>query len=254
MITIVKSVTEWNNIYNSKELPGRRIGLVPTMGALHAGHLSLIERSIKENDVTVLSIFVNPTQFNDTEDLKKYPRNLDMDIELLKKLKVDYVFFPDASEIYSDDFNYYVEENNLSKILCGPFRPGHFKGVLTVVMKLLNIIKPAKAYFGEKDYQQLKLIEGMVKAFFLDVEIVACPIIRDDDGLALSSRNALLSDEERKSALNFPKLLKSDKSNMEIKKELVKLGMNVDYIEEHFGRRFGAVHVGKVRLIDNVRL
>jgi pantoate--beta-alanine ligase len=173
---------------------------------------------------------------------------------MLQELKADYLFYPDYKEIYSDNCHYTVSENELSKILCGTFRPGHFDGVLTVIMKLLNIIRPNRAYFGEKDFQQFKLIEGMAQAFFLDMEIIPCPTLREDDGLAMSSRNTLLSPEERKLALNFPRLLKSNKTNVEIKTELELLGFRVDYIEEYAGRKLGAVHVGKVRLIDNVKL
>lgn len=254
MTKIIKTISEWKNIRLSKELENKQIGFVPTMGALHKGHVSLIEKCVQENDISIVSIFVNPTQFNDPNDLKNYPRTFESDYDLLNNLNVDFLFYPSYEEIYSDNFKYRIVENELSKILCGAFRPGHFEGVLTVVMKLFNIIRPHKAYFGEKDYQQYKLIDGMCKAFFMDIEIIPCPIIRDEDGLALSSRNFLLSEEERKLASNFPLLLMSNKSNQQIRKELEELGFKVDYIEEIEGRRFGAVHVGKVRLIDNVKL
>lgn len=254
MTEIIKSVSAWKEIYRANKYSGKKIGFVPTMGALHKGHASLVERSVKENEITVVSIFVNPTQFNDPKDLQNYPRTFESDLELLKNLKADYLFFPDYLEIYSDNYRYNISENEISKILCGTFRPGHFDGVLTVVMKLLNIVKPTSAYFGEKDFQQFKLIEGMAKAFFLDVEIISCQTLRDNDGLALSSRNTLLSSEERKFALNFPRLLKSGKTTNEIKNDLESLGFKVDYIEDYAGRRLGAVYVGKVRLIDNVKL
>jgi pantoate--beta-alanine ligase len=173
---------------------------------------------------------------------------------MLQELKADYIFYPDYNEIYSDNYRYSISENELSKILCGAYRPGHFDGVLTVVLKLLNILKPNRAYFGEKDYQQFKLIEGMAKAFFLTTEIIPCPTLRSDDGLAMSSRNRLLSPEERKFALNFPRLLKSKKTNAEIKTELESLGFKVDYIEDYADRKLGAVYIGNVRLIDNVEL
>ncbi len=252
MTQIIKKISEWKTLRSA--IVNKTIGFVPTMGALHRGHESLIERSINDNDITVVSIFVNPTQFNDPQDLKNYPRTFEEDLLILNSHNVDYLFYPDYEEIYNDNYRYKISESDLSKILCGKFRPGHFDGVLTVVMKLFNIIKPHKAYFGEKDYQQLKLIEGMCRAFFVDTEIIPCPIVRDEDGLALSSRNKLLSEEERKFALNFPRLLKSNKSKEEIFKELENLGFKVDYIEELDGRRLGAVHVGKVRLIDNVEL
>jgi pantoate--beta-alanine ligase len=254
MTRIIKSVSEWRNIYRSEKLLGKKLGFVPTMGALHKGHASLVEKSVKENDITVVSIFVNPTQFNDPKDLQNYPRTFEDDLRMLKKLKADYLFYPDYKEIYSDNYRYTVSENDLSKILCGAFRPGHFDGVLTVIMKLLNIIRPNCAYFGEKDFQQFKLIEGMAQAFFLDMEIIPCPTLREDDGLAMSSRNTLLSPEERIFALNFPRILKSNKTNDKIKTKLESLGFRVDYIEDYAGRRLGAVHVGKVRLIDNVKL
>ncbi|MBA4407301.1 pantoate--beta-alanine ligase [bacterium] len=254
MTKIIKSVSEWRQIAESAELKGKKIGFVPTMGALHAGHESLIKRSVQENDRTVVSIFVNPTQFNDPKDFGNYPVTFDEDIQLIEKLNADFLFYPSAYEIYADNFSYRIEENELSKILCGAFRPGHFEGVLTVVLKLLNIIQPDRAYFGEKDYQQYKLIDGMCRVFFLNVEIIPCPTVREDDGLAMSSRNLLLKSEESAHAVNFPKLLQSNKSPQQIKTELENLGFKVDYIEEIEGRRFGAVHLGKVRLIDNVKI
>lgn len=254
MTKVIKKISEWKKIRNSEELKNKTVGFVPTMGAFHQGHASLIERCLIENNISVVSIFVNPTQFNDPNDLRNYPRTFDSDLKLLEKMNVDYLFYPEYEEIYSDNYRYKIIETDFSKKLCGAFRPKHFEGVLTIVLKLFNIVKPHKAYFGEKDYQQLKLIEGMCKAFFMDIEIVPCPIVRDEDGLALSSRNLLLTNEERKIAVNFPKLLKARMSNELIKEELEKLGFKVDYIENLEGRRFGAVHIGKVRLIDNVEL
>ncbi|MDF1612595.1 pantoate--beta-alanine ligase [Stygiobacter electus] len=254
MTKVIKKISEWKKIRNSEELKNKTVGFVPTMGAFHQGHASLIERCLIENNISVVSIFVNPTQFNDPNDLRNYPRTLDSDLKLLEKMNVDYLLYPEYEEIYSDNYRYKIIETDFSKKLCGAFRPKHFEGVLTIVLKLFNIVKPHKAYFGEKDYQQLKLIEGMCKAFFMDIEIVPCPIVRDEDGLALSSRNLLLTNEERKIAVNFPKLLKARMPNELIKEELEKLGFKVDYIENLEGRRFGAVHIGKVRLIDNVEL
>ncbi len=254
MTKVITKISEWKEVRNTENIKDKLIGFVPTMGALHKGHASLIEKCVKENDVSVVSIFINPTQFNDPNDLRNYPRTFDNDLKLLKAMNVNFLFAPEYKEIYPDNFKYRIVESEFSRKLCGAFRPGHFEGVLTVVMRLFNIIKPHRAYFGEKDYQQLKLIEGMCIAFFLDIEIIPCPIIRDDDGLALSSRNLLLNEEERKLAAKFPELLKSNKSINEIKKSLEHLGFKVDYIEEFEGRRFGAVHIGKVRLIDNVQL
>lgn len=254
MTQIIKTAHEWNELYTSENLSASRLGFVPTMGALHPGHASLFEKSVSENQKSVVSIFVNPTQFNDPNDLKKYPKTFEKDFEMLEAYGVDYLFFPEYEELYADKFAYQVHEHAFSKMLCGAFRSGHFDGVLTVVMKLLNIIKAGRAYFGEKDYQQYKLIKGMAEAFFMQTAIIACPTVRDDDGLALSSRNLLLSPEERNFALNFPRLLKENKTCDEIKKELEQLGFKVDYIEEYDGRRLGAVYAGKVRLIDNVKL
>lgn len=223
------------------------------MGALHAGHASLVERCAKECDVTVVSLFVNPTQFNDPKDLANYPRTIENDTHLLEKMGAHYLFNPEATEIYADQYRYRVTENEFSKILCGAFRPGHFDGVLTVVLKLFNIIQPTHAYFGEKDFQQLKLIQEMCRTLFLDIKVIPCPTVRENDGLAMSSRNLLLTKEERTHAVHFPRLLTSNKSPEEIKTELTSLGFKVDYIVDRDGRRFGAVHLGKVRLIDNVR-
>mgnify|MGYP001010920228 CR=1 FL=1 len=254
MTKIIKSVLEWKNVHSSNKLFRKSLGFVPTMGALHDGHVSLFRKSIEENECTVVSIFVNPTQFNDPDDLQNYPRVIEEDLKILEASGVDYLFYPAYKEIYNDSYRYRVCETMFSKHLCGEFRIGHFEGVLTVVLKLLNIIKPSKAYFGEKDFQQYKLIDDMTKALFIDTEIVSCPIIRDKDGLALSSRNLLLTEEERKLVSNFPRILNSGKSYIEMKLELEVLGIKVDYIEEYAGRILGAINIGKVRLIDNVPL
>lgn len=248
----INTVAEWLRYEQEEKLSQKRVGFVPTMGALHNGHQSLIEKSIQENEVTVVSIFVNPTQFNDKEDLKKYPQSHDEDVDVLSRFNVDVLFYPEYPEIYPDDFNYKISEQSFSKKLCGASRPGHFDGVLTVVMKLLNIVKPHRSYFGEKDYQQLLLIRDMCVAFFVSTEIIGCPTVRDDDGLALSSRNKLLSVTDRKKASLFPKLLKSEKNSGDVIRELEKEGITVDYIEDIDSRRFGAVYFGNVRLIDNV--
>jgi len=252
MTQIIETITEWRNICQSEKFQHKTVGFVPTMGALHAGHQSLLQRCRVENDLAVLSIFVNPTQFDDPNDLQRYPKTFAEDLALATTEEIDYIFFPSAKEIYADSYRYKISENTLSNQLCGQHRPGHFDGVLTVVMKLLQLIKPQRAYFGEKDYQQYELIKGMVTAFFLDCEIVPCPIIRADDGLALSSRNKLLTESERASAINFPELLQAKLSAAEVHKQLESLGFIVDYIEELNGRRFGAVRIGNIRLIDNV--
>lgn len=244
---------EWDRVRVKCDLNAKTVGLVPTMGALHGGHQSLINRSLEENDITVVSIFVNPTQFNDKNDLKNYPRDHEKDFDMLKDMGVDYLFYPSYSELYPDDYKYKVVEYPFSKKLCGASRPEHFDGVLTVVMKLINIINPQRSYFGEKDYQQYKLVQNMCDAFFMNTEIILCPTVRDEDGLALSSRNVLLTSSERETAAYFPLLLKSNMSPDEIKIELKKKGFRVDYIEDLDGRRYGAVYIGKVRLIDNVQ-
>ncbi len=254
MVTIVNSVKDWNDLYRSKDYCNARVGFVPTMGALHEGHASLIKKSTAENDITIASIFLNPTQFNDPDDLKNYPVTFEEDLALLNSLDADYLFLPSYDEIYIDKFNYKVIEESLSKILCGASRPGHFTGVLTVVLKLINIIKPNTAYFGQKDYQQYLLIKGMCEAFFMNVKIVPCPTVREESGLALSSRNKLLTPEEKIIAPQFNKILKSPGKVDEIINGLEKTGFKVDYIEETAGRRFGAVYLGKVRLIDNVEI
>ena len=254
MTRVFKSIKVWSEFRMSDELRGKSIGFVPTMGALHAGHVSLFTRSVSENDKTVVSIFINPTQFNDPDDLKYYPRTFETDLAKLDKAGVDYLIYPDYNELYNDDFKYEVNEKQLSTKLCGAHRQGHFTGVLTVVMKLLNIARAHRAYFGEKDYQQFHLIKGMAEAFFMDTEIIPCPIIREPDGLAMSSRNTLLSIEERKLAPNFFEHLSSSESINEIKSNLEKDGFKVDYVEELDNRRLGAVYLGKVRLIDNVEL
>ncbi|HHH52248.1 MAG TPA: pantoate--beta-alanine ligase [Bacteroidetes bacterium] len=244
---------EWNDSCKSLIYENKRIGFVPTMGAIHEGHLSLIKKSNIENDITVVSIFVNKFQFNDPKDYENYPIEIESDITILEKNNVDYLFLPSTQTMYPKDFSYKIVENNLSNILCGKSRPGHFEGVLTIVAKLLNIIKPHSAYFGEKDYQQYLLIDNMVKSLLMNVRIVSCQTVRESDGLALSSINLLLSQNERELAANFPRILSSNISIEEKTKKLSSLGFDVDYVEEQFDRIFGAVKIGNVRLIDNVK-
>ncbi len=235
-----------------------RIGFVPTMGALHIGHQSLIERSVTEADQTVLSIYVNPTQFDNPDDLKKYPDRLDQDLLLAKTCGVDAVLLPRYDEIYADGFRYAVDERHFSKTLCGRHREGHFTGVLTVVMKLLNIVKPHWTYLGEKDYQQFELIQGMARALFLDGEIVPCPTIREASGLAFSSRNVHLDAAGRQLAPRLYALLGSASSDTEVARQLTELGFAVDYVVTGEARRFAAARLGEgvhqVRLIDNIPL
>lgn len=230
------------------------VGLVPTMGALHQGHASLIERSAKENELTVLSIFVNPTQFNNPEDLKKYPRTFEADQDLAAESGAKVIIYPNYEDIYPDNYRYKLTEHSFSKVLCGAHRPGHFDGVLTVVLKLLQIAQPQKAYFGEKDYQQYQLIQDMAAAFFLRAQIVPCAIVREDDGLAMSSRNVRLSAQGRKKAPLIYKTLK-DYADFTVAKEILAAeGIELEYLEEHFGRRFIAAYIDGVRLIDNAAI
>ncbi len=248
----VETVAEWKQVRTEIESTGETLGFVPTMGALHAGHTSLVERCLAENDKAVVSIFVNPTQFNDPNDLEKYPRTLDVDSGRLDTLGVDHLFLPDRATVYPDDYRYRLTETDLSTRLCGAHRPGHFEGVLTVVMRLFNIIRPHRAYFGEKDYQQYRLIEDMATAFALDVEVRSCPIVRDADGVALSSRNALLSADGRKLAAEFAALLENGDTASGVRNGLEDRGIRVDYVEDWSGRRLAAVFIEGVRLIDNV--
>lgn len=232
------------------------IGFVPTMGALHEGHLSLIERAKTECDHVIVSVFVNPTQFNDPNDLAKYPRPVEKDLDLLGKAGVDAVFLPRPEEIYSDNYRFKLTENDFSTKLCGAYRPGHFDGVLTVVLKLFQLARPDRAYFGEKDYQQLQLIKDMSEALFLDLEVVPCPTKREPDGLAMSSRNLRLTPEQRETAPLIYTVLralaekKMDAIDAQVKLE--RAGFRVDYVENYYGRWFVAAFLGEVRLIDNL--
>lgn len=248
---VFKSVDEWRAF--RRELRGT-IGFVPTMGALHAGHVSLLERARGENDYVVLSVYVNPTQFNDPSDLEKYPQTLDADVALAEAAGCDFVIAPTYAQMYPDQYRYRVTESEFSRELCGAHRPGHFDGVLTVVMKLLNFVGATRAYFGEKDFQQLTLIRGMVDAFFMDVTIVPCPTVRETDGLAMSSRNTRLSQDARALAVAFPAALRESASAAAARERLAREGFEVDYIEDREHRRYGAVKIGGVRLIDNVDL
>jgi pantoate--beta-alanine ligase len=257
---------------------GRQIGLVPTMGALHAGHLALIERARKECSSVYASIFLNPKQFGPAEDLAKYPRPLEADTEKLSGAKVDALFLPDPSEIYPPGFSTYVHVQGLSERLEGKSRAGHFEGVATVVLKLLNIVQPHFAYFGRKDAQQVRIIQQMAGDLNVDTEIVVCPIIREHDGLAMSSRNAYLDKGQRKSAGVLYQSLRAVEKELQngerdalqlqntLRKELESEGVaRVDYAEIVDSDKFEpirhvnqnsyvllAVYIGKTRLIDNL--
>lgn len=230
------------------------VGFVPTMGALHSGHEELLKRARIENDLIVLSIFINPTQFNDPKDLEKYPQTWESDLAMAKKNNVDAIFFPRYDNMYPDRYRYKISESEFSNLLDGAHRPGHFDGVLSVVMKLFNIVKPTKAYFGEKDFQQLQLIRGMVESFFMGLEIVPVPTVRENDGLAKSSRNVRLSKEDRERAPLIYKAITESKSAEEALKKLTAAGFIVDYVTDIDRRRFVAAKIGDVRLIDNVEI
>lgn len=244
------SLAQWQAYRAS--LSGPSIGLVPTMGALHDGHRSLFERSVAECDLSVASVFINPTQFDDDGDLKAYPRDVAGDQALLADAGVDHLIMPRPEEVYPDGYRYRVTESGLSDRFCGAHRPGHFDGVLTVVLKLFNLVRPDRAYFGLKDYQQLTLIEDMVQALFLPVQVVACEIVREPDGLAMSSRNRRLSAEQRRRAAALPRLLGQGLSVEATIEQLELAGLSVDYVEEYRQRRLAAVRIGDIRLIDNV--
>lgn len=258
---------------------GKSVGFIPTMGYLHRGHLSLVEASKKECDITVVSIFVNPAQFGPREDLSSYPRNIDRDLKELEKLGVDYVFIPSDGMIYPEGFNTWIEVKALSEILCGNSRPGHFKGVCTIVLKLINIVRPDKMFMGEKDYQQLMILRKMLHDLNLRTRIVSCPIVRETDGLAMSSRNSYLSTADRALALSlYNALMQAKKAVAEGKtdahmlialaKQTIRIaGANVDYVEildsrnlseqetiDEHSRMLIAAYVGNTRLIDNLSL
>jgi len=251
-MTPIVDLAEWRRLRDG--LADATVGFVPTMGALHDGHLALIRRSVAENDVTVVSVFVNATQFNSAADLAAYPRTLADDLRLAVAAGADHVLAPDHAAIYPDGYRYRVTERETSAVLEGVHRPGHFDGVLTVVLKLLNLVRPHRAYFGEKDYQQFLLVRGMVEALLLPVDIVPCPTVRDADGLALSSRNVRLSAAARSRAALLPAILADSRSAEEARRRLLEEGFEVDYVAEAWGRRLAAVVVNGVRLIDNLPL
>jgi len=264
----------------SKDLraKGKSIGFVPTMGALHEGHLSLIKRAKEENDITVVSIFVNPTQFAQGEDYERYPRNVESDKEKLESTGIDYLFLPDVNSLYPEGYLTYVTVEKLSEKLCGKFRPGHFRGVATIVCKLFNIVRPVRAYFGQKDYQQSLIIKRMVQDLNFDIDIIVCPTIREPDGLAMSSRNLYLNEDERKAATVIYKalqegerLLKDGATPVEVKLKMEKMLKNEPLVREiQYAGVFDpltleeviekqekyllaiALKIGDTRLIDNL--
>lgn len=206
---VVHTIVELQNDLFCLRKENKLIGFVPTMGALHEGHASLVKESVKENDITVVSVFLNPTQFNDKNDLVNYPRTLEADCKLLEKVGADFVFAPSVEEMYPTEDKRHFEYPPVSTVMEGAHRPGHFNGVCQVVSRLFYIVRPDRAYFGEKDWQQIAVIKCMVKALGIKVQVVECPIIREKDGLAMSSRNTLLAADERAIAPNIYKALKS---------------------------------------------
>lgn len=277
---VIKKINEMRNIVKDIKSQGMSIGFVPTMGYLHEGHLSLVRESLRKADVTVVSIFVNPAQFGPREDFKEYPWDLNRDSDILKREGVNYLFTPATDEMYPGGYKTNVEVQDLQDKLCGRSRPGHFRGVCTVVLKLFNIINPDISFFGQKDAQQAIILKRMVQDFNLEMKIEVLPIIREEDDLALSSRNTYLSQEERKAALSLSKSLKEAQSMIEngqrdseaiIKRMIEIINMEplakIDYVEivdldklnpvtriEKEALVALAVFIGEVRLIDNTIL
>ncbi len=275
---VVSTKAELKSLLDACRLEGKSISLVPTMGALHEGHASLVRRSVAENDVTVVSVFVNPTQFNDKNDLKNYPRTLEADCALLEKEGADIVFAPTVEEMYPEEDTRVFAFSPLDTVMEGACRPGHFNGVAQIVSKLFYAVEPDRAYFGEKDFQQLAIIREMVRQLSFDIEIVGCPIVRENDGLAMSSRNTLLSAEERERALTisrtlFRSLEYAKGNNLAETKAFVEAainetpGLDLEYYQIVDGNTLQAIEewsdseyvvgcialfCGKVRLIDNI--
>lgn len=254
MIELLHTAEEARARFREISAEGLSIGFIPTMGALHRGHLSLIERANVENDRVAVSIYVNPTQYDDPDDLANYPKPLEEDLEKAESAGAHLAFLPEFGDIYADGYRFRVSEHQLSRELEGAHRERHFDGVLTVVLKLLGIVRPDCAYFGEKDWQQLQLVRDMAQAFFLELDIVPCPIVREADGLAMSSRNARLTAEERQLAPEFHRVLSSGIPVEDMGETLSDAGFDVDYVERRGCRVLGAVRLGKVRLIDNVEV
>lgn len=277
-MNLIKTVRDLQEVLMSLQQQGKTIGLVPTMGALHRGHFSLVEKCVTDNDICVVSIFVNPTQFNNKEDLEKYPRTLDRDSQSLEKLGVNIVFAPSVEEIYPEPDTRQFDFGQLDKVMEGEHRPGHFNGVAQVVSRLFDIVKPDKAYFGQKDFQQLAIIREMVKQLELPVEIVPMPIVREESGLALSSRNERLTKEQKEAAVSISRVLfescgwinslsVSDTIGKIVEEINAVHGLEVEYCEIVDGYTLQpiaswneadyvvgcvAVFCGEVRLIDNV--
>jgi len=276
---VITNPAEMYELSLEARLEGRTVGFVPTMGYLHEGHLGLVRRAREDSDIVVISIFVNPTQFGPSEDLQKYPRDFERDRALAEKEGVDVIFYPSVEDMYPENFTTIVEETSLSKRLCGESRPTHFRGVTTVVLKLLNIVQPHTAYFGQKDAQQALIIKRMVRDLNVPVAIVVCPIVRGPDGLAMSTRNNYLTPEERKRAIVLSQALQAAKKKVDegerdsrvLKEEISKIiepkVSKICYITisdiktlEEVEKISGtvlialAVYIGSTRLIDNIQI
>lgn len=276
---IIDTISELENQLQGYRHKGETIGLVPTMGALHQGHASLVERCVADNKISIVSLFVNPTQFNNKEDLEHYPRTPEKDHELLERLGVDYVFSPSVEEMYPEEDKRVFDFGQLDKVMEGEFRPGHFNGVAQIVSKLFDIVKPDNAYFGEKDFQQLAIVKDMVRQLQMPVNIIGMPIVRESSGLAMSSRNQRLSEEQKKNASEVYKVLNESKLMIYkfIPYELINYvsesinkvsGLKVEYFQIVDGDNLQpvtswsdsdyivgciALFCGEVRLIDNIR-
>lgn len=276
---VVSTINELKSSLDDYRFKGMSIGFVPTMGALHNGHASLVERSVSENDVTVVSVFVNPTQFNDKNDLKNYPRTLEADCALLERVGATVVFAPTVEEMYPEEDARQFSFEPLDTVMEGACRPGHFNGVAQIVSKLFYAVEPHRAYFGEKDFQQLAIIREMVRQLEFDIEIVGCPIVREEDGLAMSSRNTLLTEDERERALtisstlfasaDFAKVntlaatkafvedMINDTEGLELEYYQIVDGNTLQQIEEWSDSDYVvgciALFCGKIRLIDNIK-
>jgi len=276
-VIVARTPKEVKEIIRDWKKQGYSIGLVPTMGYLHEGHGSLIERAVKENDKVMVSVFVNPIQFGPNEDLETYPRDFDADLQMIEKLGADMVFHPEPSDMYASDFSTTISVAGVSENLCGARRPGHFNGVCTVVTKLFNLSEADRAYFGQKDAQQLAVVRRMVRDLNANIEIIGCPIIREDDGLAKSSRNTYLNPDERKAATVLSKALRTGKQMIEsgeknaevVKSKITEIISKeplakIDYVEITDWNSIEpvdiidrstlcaiAVYIGNTRLIDN---
>ncbi len=266
MIAVVRTKAALARLVAGWRKKGRTVGFVPTMGALHPGHAALVRRAAAENDRTIVSIFVNPLQFGPDEDFGRYPRALPADCKLVATAGASAVYAPSSAEMYPKGFHTHVEVEGLSDLYCGKYRPGHFRGVSTVVLKLFNQVRADRAYFGEKDWQQVRIIEDMIRDLDVNIALVRVPIMREKDGLALSSRNAYLSPAERRAAPSLRRALETGRIEAlrprsrpqtvaaAVRRSLAGTGLKFQYASVWDGRLLAAAHLGRTRLIDNIRL